>query len=67
MVKQNIETEFYYDKAPKLPDEIEHIKPDYSLYDEWVSNKLQNNGNQPTKKQMDLLLEVIEEIKGEQQ
>ena len=29
--------------------------------------KLQNNGNQPTKKQMDLLLEVIEEIKGEQQ
>lgn len=37
-------TGFYYDKAPKLPDEIEHIKPDYSLYDEWVSNKLQNNG-----------------------
>ena len=26
-------TGFYYDKAEKLPDEIEHIMPDYSLYD----------------------------------
>lgn len=33
-------TGFFYDKAPKLPDEIEHIKPDYHLYDEWVEQKL---------------------------
>lgn len=29
-------TGFYYDKAPSLPPEIEHIMPDYHLYDEWV-------------------------------
>lgn len=29
-------TGFYYDKAPALPDYIEHCKPDYSLYDEWI-------------------------------
>ena len=33
-------TGFFYDKAPKLPDEIEHIMPDYHLYDEWVNDKL---------------------------
>ena len=37
-------TGFYYDKAPKLPDEIEHIMPDYHLYDAWVNEKLQNGG-----------------------
>lgn len=35
-------TGFYYDKAPKLPDEIEHIKPDYRLYDNWVNEKLKS-------------------------
>ena len=29
-------TGFYYEKSPKLPYEIEHIMPDYHLYDEWV-------------------------------
>lgn len=29
-------TGFFYDKAPALPNEIEHIMPDYHLYDEWV-------------------------------
>ena len=29
-------TGFFYDKAPALPYEIEHIKPDYHLYDKWV-------------------------------
>ena len=33
-------TGFYYDKSPKLPDEIEHYFPDYHLYDEWVQAKL---------------------------
>ena len=29
-------TGFYFDKAPALPKEIEHIMPDYHLYDDWV-------------------------------
>ena len=32
-------TGFYFDKAPNLPDEIEHCMPDYHLYDEWISWK----------------------------
>lgn len=37
--KPNIEfggTGFFYEKAPKLSPEIEHMKPDYHLYDDWV-------------------------------
>lgn len=37
-------TGFYYDKAPKLPDEIEHIMPDYDLYNDWVKAKMQDGG-----------------------
>ena len=37
-------TGFYYDKAPKLPDEIEHHMPDYHLYDLWVNEQLANGG-----------------------
>ena len=33
-------TGFFYDKAPKLPDKIEHIFPDYHLYDDWVSKQI---------------------------
>ena len=33
-------TGFYYDKAPKLPDEVEHHKPDYHLYDGWVAEQI---------------------------
>ena len=33
-------TGFFYDKAPPLPYEIEHAKPDYHLYDEWIQKKL---------------------------
>ena len=36
-------TGFFYDKAPPLPHEIEHIMPDYHLYDEWVKICM-NNG-----------------------
>lgn len=39
-------TGFFYDKAPKLPDEIEHIMPDYHLYDEWVAEKIAAGGKQ---------------------
>lgn len=34
-------TGFYYDKATPLPPEIEHIKPDYHLYDEFVTGLLE--------------------------
>lgn len=27
---------FYFDKAPNLPDEIEHHIPDYNLYNDWI-------------------------------
>ena len=35
-------TGFYYDKASKLPDKIEHHMPDYHLYDDWVNAQIQN-------------------------
>lgn len=31
---------FYFDKAPKLPNKIEHIKPDYHLYDNIINEKI---------------------------
>lgn len=34
-------TGFYFDKAPNLPDEIEHHMPDYRLYDAWIANEVQ--------------------------
>lgn len=33
-------TGFYYDKSPKLEEDIEHIMPDYHLYDEWVNQQI---------------------------
>lgn len=33
-------TGFFFDKAPPLPDEIEHHMPDYHLYDEWIESQL---------------------------
>lgn len=33
-------TGFYFDKAPNLPDEIEHHMPDYHLYDEWIQSEV---------------------------
>lgn len=32
-------TGYFFDKAPQLPDEIEHHMPDYHLYDEWQNGK----------------------------
>ena len=37
-------TGFFYDKAPKLQDEIEHHMPDYHLYDSWVNEQIKNGG-----------------------
>ena len=33
-------TGFFFDKAPPLPDEIEHHFPDYSLYDDWIDSEI---------------------------
>lgn len=33
-------TGFYFDKAPDLPDEVEHHFPDYNLYNEWIETKV---------------------------
>lgn len=41
-------TGFFYDLAPKLLDEIEHIFPDYHLYDDWVNKQIEN-GIKPIK------------------
>lgn len=35
-------TGFFYDKAQSLPQEIEHIMPDYHLYDDWVVSNFAN-------------------------
>ena len=35
-------TGFFYEKAEPLPIEIEHLYPDYHLYDEWVNKQLAN-------------------------
>jgi len=42
-------TGFFFDKAPNLPDEIEHHMPDYHLYDEWIDLEVE-------KRYMNLLL-----------
>lgn len=39
-------TGFFYDKAPKLPDEIEHIMPDYHLYDDWIKKCIKNGAKE---------------------
>lgn len=56
--RPNIEyggTGFFYDKAPKLPSEIEHFMPDYHLYDDWVNQKLSevNDKGKPKYKRVD--------------
>ena len=35
-------TGFYFDKAPNLPDVIEHHMPDYRLYDNWIESEVEN-------------------------
>lgn len=34
-------TGFYYDKAPPLPEEMEHGMPDYELYQDYIQGKMQ--------------------------
>ena len=39
-------TGFYYDRSPRLEEDIEHIMPDYHLYDDWVKQQI-DNGTKP--------------------
>lgn len=55
-------TGFFYDKAPKLPDEIEHIMPDYHLYDEWINEKL-NEGAKEDEDEEDRLARIAKRRK----
>lgn len=34
-------TGFYFDKAPNLPEEIEHHMPYYHLYDKWIEKEVE--------------------------
>lgn len=42
-------TGFYFDKAPDLPDEIEHHMPDYNLYNEWIECECMRAEEEPKK------------------
>ena len=39
-------TGFFYDKATPLPYDIEHSKPDYHLYDDWVNDAISKGTKQ---------------------
>lgn len=39
-------TGFFYDKAPSLPNEVEHSMPDYHLYDNWVERCIINGADE---------------------
>lgn len=39
-------TGFFYENSPDLPYEVEHIMPDYHLYDDWVNEKLHDGINE---------------------
>lgn len=41
-------TGFFFDRAPNLPDVIEHCMPDYHLYDDWVKSKVEKAREQAT-------------------
>ena len=38
-------TGFYYDNAPDLPYEIEHHKPDHSLYESYIAKQIEAGHN----------------------
>lgn len=46
--RDNVEyggTGFFFDKAPNLPNEIEHSKPDYDLYKDFVEERISSGVN----------------------
>ena len=46
-------TGFYFDKAPNLPDEIEHHMPDYRLYDSWIQSEIEKARRESERSQKD--------------
>lgn len=38
-------TGFHFDKAPNLPEEVEHVCPDYHLYDKWIAEEVEKAKN----------------------
>lgn len=42
-------TGFFFEKAPSLPDYIEHHMPDYHLYDEWIESEVRCAENEAKK------------------
>jgi len=42
---------FYFDKAPNLPEEIEHHMPDYHLYDKWIQREVDRAEEEARKKE----------------
>lgn len=55
-------TGFYFDKAPNLPDEIEHHMPNYHLYDLWIANEV-NKARDKWNAEQALLHEDVSEYK----
>lgn len=43
-------TGFFFDKAPNLPNEIEHHAPDYHLYDDWIAEQVASAEESAAKK-----------------
>lgn len=62
-LKKNIKiggTGFYYEKAPDLDREIEHIMPDYHLYDEYIKMKIIKGVNEYEKYLNQLILKELD-------
>lgn len=55
-------TGFFYDKAEKLPEEIEHHMPDYHLYDEFVKSAIDAGENQNINIIQIILLASLREV-----
>ncbi len=49
-------TGFYYDKAPNLDPEIEHIIPDYHLYDDFVNSLIKSGAKKVSLKSIQTIL-----------
>ena len=67
-LKKNIKiggTGFYYEKAPDLPSWIEHIMPDYHLYDNYIQKKL-DNGEVQEKVAYEISVSKLEIVKDEE-
>lgn len=44
-------TGFFFDRAPSLPLDIEHILPDYNLYNDFIKKEIENGKNESSFKE----------------